>query len=76
MLGIMADIDQQSVALIWNLSNVNSKLSCKVKLRKYWIRSLAPVKVYLGDVNFVEKGTPIVTLDFVVQRTVDLTLTT
>ncbi len=76
VLGTIADIHHKSLALIENLSKFDSEICWKRKYRKYWIRLPAPIRVYLGEDNFVENGTPIVTLDFVVQRTVDLTLKT
>lgn len=77
MYGLLGAIYEESSNLVKLFQK--GRILDKTNSRKYnnrMIRSYAPFKIHLGDVNFVDMSTPLVSQDFIIQRTVDLSLLT
>lgn len=85
MYGLLGTINEKSKELLEKYRKDSDKGSVCVVVanrkrtiayRKKLLGSFQPLKIYLGDVNFVDICTPLLLQDFIIQRTVDLSLLT
>ncbi|CAL8121406.1 unnamed protein product [Orchesella dallaii] len=70
--GTMADVNVKSKELIMKLTACDVFRTNRLMSRE--IKSFAPLKVYLGSVNYVEKLTPLNTMSFVINQLVGVLL--
>jgi hypothetical protein len=63
----------ESGQVIRQLRSTNKK-AAMTKLNVRIIRSLHPIKIKMGSVNFIERMTPIIVLSFIVEQTVSVLL--
>jgi hypothetical protein len=71
MLTVASTVWIESVEFLENL-RMRQKQSKNVRLVKMTIRSLPPLKIKIGSVNFIEKMTPFVSLSFMMEQSISL----
>jgi hypothetical protein len=73
-LTMSASVYEKSKAEIEKMQHLVSSTGNQIKYKKMLLKSLRPLKVKIGSVNFVDKMTPVVILCYVVEQTISLVI--
>jgi len=72
LLTFCADVWSNSNRFLHEISKVNSKQARYFSFRKRLLMSMFPIRIKLGESNFVEMSTPLVVMSLCIQQTVNI----